>query len=385
MGLRPRHEPAADPRDHNGRTASRPAIELTQPLDPKLSVSSRRRCGCRSCPTPRRCGWLPSCPSRWTTVSTVGAPPKPIPPRGTPPRRGDTTPPPPADRAHERARLRRRRDELSSPAVRHSPAGSCSASRIALAPRVPLHGRDPRRPKRHRRLRRRGGHAGDSRAASSRHDGRHGFAATGRRHDPGEAGTRQARAGQADAHQARTREARADEAGARQAEADSVPVTDRRRALPSVDRLLLEPEIRDAARPPRRASRWWMRCASRSPRPALGAPARPRAGRPTFASASPTASRRSLRPVLNATGVVLHTNLGRAPLARAAVAAMVEVGGGYSNLEFDLDTGARGSRSDHCRALASRRDRGRGCAGGEQRRRRAACSPSTRWRRAARC
>jgi L-seryl-tRNA(Ser) seleniumtransferase len=60
--------------------------------------------------------------------------------------------------------------------------------------------------------------------------------------------------------------------------------------------------------------------------------------------------RPSLRPVLNATGVVLHTNLGRAPLARGAVAAMAEVGGGYSNLEFDLDTGARGSRSDHCRA-----------------------------------
>jgi L-seryl-tRNA(Ser) seleniumtransferase len=58
----------------------------------------------------------------------------------------------------------------------------------------------------------------------------------------------------------------------------------------------------------------------------------------------------SLRPVLNATGVVLHTNLGRAPLAPAAVAAMAEVGGGYSNLEFDLDSGARGSRSDHCRA-----------------------------------
>jgi L-seryl-tRNA(Ser) seleniumtransferase len=51
-----------------------------------------------------------------------------------------------------------------------------------------------------------------------------------------------------------------------------------------------------------------------------------------------------LRPVLNATGVVLHTNLGRAPLAEEALAAAVEVGRGYSNLELDLQTGERGSR-----------------------------------------
>lgn len=58
-----------------------------------------------------------------------------------------------------------------------------------------------------------------------------------------------------------------------------------------------------------------------------------------------------LRPVLNATGVVLHTNLGRAPLADAAIQAMTAVAGGYSNLEFDLASGTRGSRSDQCRAL----------------------------------
>jgi L-seryl-tRNA(Ser) seleniumtransferase len=58
-----------------------------------------------------------------------------------------------------------------------------------------------------------------------------------------------------------------------------------------------------------------------------------------------------LRPVLNATGVVLHTNLGRAPLADAATRAMLQVAGGYSNLEFDLSSGTRGSRSDHCRSL----------------------------------
>jgi L-seryl-tRNA(Ser) seleniumtransferase len=58
-----------------------------------------------------------------------------------------------------------------------------------------------------------------------------------------------------------------------------------------------------------------------------------------------------LRPVLNATGVVLHTNLGRAPLAAAATRAMLAVAEGYSNLELDLSSGVRGSRSDHCRVL----------------------------------
>ncbi|MFT3708274.1 MAG: L-seryl-tRNA(Sec) selenium transferase [Archangium sp.] len=51
-----------------------------------------------------------------------------------------------------------------------------------------------------------------------------------------------------------------------------------------------------------------------------------------------------LKNVINATGVVLHTNLGRAPLARAALERIAHVAGGYSNLEFDLDEGERGSR-----------------------------------------
>jgi L-seryl-tRNA(Ser) seleniumtransferase len=58
-------------------------------------------------------------------------------------------------------------------------------------------------------------------------------------------------------------------------------------------------------------------------------------------------ARPSLRRVINATGVVLHTNLGRAPLAPAALAAVIEVGRGYSNLEYELDEGARGSRHGH--------------------------------------
>ena len=55
----------------------------------------------------------------------------------------------------------------------------------------------------------------------------------------------------------------------------------------------------------------------------------------------------SLRGVINATGVVLHTNLGRAPLADAAVAAIASVARGYTNLEYDLAAGRRGSRHDH--------------------------------------
>jgi L-seryl-tRNA(Ser) seleniumtransferase len=58
----------------------------------------------------------------------------------------------------------------------------------------------------------------------------------------------------------------------------------------------------------------------------------------------------SLRAVLNATGVVLHTNLGRAPLATAAVEAVSATAGGFCNLEYDLARGARGSRYAHCAA-----------------------------------
>ena len=59
----------------------------------------------------------------------------------------------------------------------------------------------------------------------------------------------------------------------------------------------------------------------------------------------------SLRRVINATGVVLHTNLGRAPLAEAAIRAIEEAAGGFSNLEYDIETGQRGSRYSHCVGL----------------------------------
>jgi L-seryl-tRNA(Ser) seleniumtransferase len=66
------------------------------------------------------------------------------------------------------------------------------------------------------------------------------------------------------------------------------------------------------------------------------------------------AARPSLRRVINATGVIVHTNLGRAPLAREAIDAVTDVAAHYSNLEYDLAAGERGHREAHCRELLAR-------------------------------
>ena len=85
-----------------------------------------------------------------------------------------------------------------------------------------------------------------------------------------------------------------------------------------------------------------------------------RAGRPAGALVEAVlreleeARRPRLRRVLNATGVLVHTNLGRAPLSDAALARVADVGGGYSNLEYDLERGERGSRQDHLGPLLVR-------------------------------
>lgn len=63
------------------------------------------------------------------------------------------------------------------------------------------------------------------------------------------------------------------------------------------------------------------------------------------------ASRPSLLPVVNATGVVIHTNLGRSPLPRSVLNAICRVAEGYSNLEYDLTVGKRGSRYSHVEAI----------------------------------
>ena len=127
-------------------------------------------------------------------------------------------------------------------------------------------------------------------------------------------------------------------------------VTDPRRQLPSVDRLLHQPAVQELLR---HAPRGAVIAAVRE---SLDAARTRRAGPPEeweddIRERLVRRTGSELRPVLNATGVVLHTNLGRAPLAEAAIQAMLAIAGGYSNLELDLSTGIRGTRSDHCRAL----------------------------------
>ncbi len=62
----------------------------------------------------------------------------------------------------------------------------------------------------------------------------------------------------------------------------------------------------------------------------------------------------SLRPVINATGIILHTNLGRSPLPAASIKSITEVASGYCNLEYSLDSGGRGSRQEHLEDLLCR-------------------------------
>jgi len=130
-------------------------------------------------------------------------------------------------------------------------------------------------------------------------------------------------------------------------------MTDPRRDLPSVDRLLHDPGVADLLRTAPRGA------VVAAIRETLAAARTRRAGPPEdwaveIRERLTERRRAGLRPVLNATGVVLHTNLGRAPLAPAAIRAVTAAAAGYSNLELDLDTGTRGSRTDHCRELLRR-------------------------------
>ncbi len=130
-------------------------------------------------------------------------------------------------------------------------------------------------------------------------------------------------------------------------------MSDLRRALPSVGALLDTVEVRALlASTPRGLVVNAVRDVLARARVLDGhAPADARAWTRAVADQVAAAQQPSLRRVLNATGVVLHTNLGRAPLPRAALEAMLMVSAGYSNLEYDLAAGGRGSRYAHCAAL----------------------------------
>lgn len=141
-------------------------------------------------------------------------------------------------------------------------------------------------------------------------------------------------------------------------------MSDPRRALPSVDALLGRPEAEDAIE---RRGRAPLVEAIRAEldevrRAAAGAGAEPTAGLDLQPAAllerAVARLDREMEPglvrVLNGTGVVLHTNLGRAPLSPAAIEAIGRLASGYSNLEYDLAAGRRGDRYGHCVALLRR-------------------------------
>ena len=128
-------------------------------------------------------------------------------------------------------------------------------------------------------------------------------------------------------------------------------MTDPRRQLPSVDSLLAGPGVRSLlATHPRTLIVKAARAAVDAARD-NGGTAPPEGWDAAVRAAVTRLAEASLAPVINATGVVLHTNLGRAPLAPAAIAALTRVAQGYSALEYDLGRGARGSRHAHCRDL----------------------------------
>ncbi len=127
------------------------------------------------------------------------------------------------------------------------------------------------------------------------------------------------------------------------------------RQLPSVDRLLNHQAaldlidsygrdtVKDAMRVALDAARQWIRQGGTAPQP----------DELLTAAASLLRVRQTptLRPVINATGVILHTNLGRAPLSESAQQAMIAIAAGYNTLEYDLNEGKRGKRDHHAEAV----------------------------------
>jgi L-seryl-tRNA(Ser) seleniumtransferase len=122
------------------------------------------------------------------------------------------------------------------------------------------------------------------------------------------------------------------------------------RALPSVDHLLAHERLRLLGEGERPVVTQLVRQALETARAAVAqgraAPTEDQLVESVLGLAE-AVFRPSLRPLVNATGVIIHTNLGRAPLSGEAISAMAAVSAGYSNLEFDLDAGVRGSRFAH--------------------------------------
>jgi L-seryl-tRNA(Ser) seleniumtransferase len=124
-----------------------------------------------------------------------------------------------------------------------------------------------------------------------------------------------------------------------------------RRELPSVDRLLRSAEI---ARLPRERALAAARETLARAREEIAAGHEPGDLVERVLDAAAAASAPSLVRVINATGVVLHTNLGRAPLSAGALERVRETAAGYANLEYDLRDARRGSRQDHLAGLLRR-------------------------------
>jgi L-seryl-tRNA(Ser) seleniumtransferase len=136
---------------------------------------------------------------------------------------------------------------------------------------------------------------------------------------------------------------------------------DLRRSIPSVDALLRAPAVQHAIRRFGRAT--VLRAIQAEVRPlralaAQGEETRLLAARESLVARiverTADAGAPSLRRVINATGVVVHTNLGRSPLPEDALRRVADIGSGYSNLEFDLETGERGQRETHAEARLQR-------------------------------
>ena len=133
-------------------------------------------------------------------------------------------------------------------------------------------------------------------------------------------------------------------------------LSDRLRSLPSVDRVLSESALHEAlGRWPRQQVVEAVRAQIDLARSHISNGGEASIAAADVADAAQRALEARMRPslqrVINATGVVIHTNLGRAPVSEGAARAMSEAAGGYSNLEYDLDRGERGSRANHLESL----------------------------------